>query len=330
LNIIVTESEYRKGESVFSSAGNDIKCFPVPDEESLLAEKIFSLKAKHVIVGTSKYVGPLYNALPKGGVIARFGIAHDGIDKEKVTKSCLYCSNTPDVLSQSVAELVLGLMMLSARHLVDMTKSLKDGRWQPRLGAELMNKTLAVIGCGVIGSRVAQIASFGFQMKVVGYDKLELDVDRMKRENGFSSIEGEFNRAVSEADFVTLHMPLLESTKNFIDSERLEMMSPGAWLINTSRGAIVDEEALFAALKSGIIAGAALDVFTKEPYQPADKTYDLRLLHNVILTPHIGSTTNEASQGMAKRCLSNIEFAEKGEYEKMDIVAGPGKDLKNV
>ena len=129
--------------------------------------------------------------------------------------------------------------------------------------------------------------------------------------------------AVGEADFVTLHIPLVGSTKCFINSERLNMIPHGAWLINTSRGAIVDEKALFLALRSGTIAGAALDVFINEPYQPVDKKHDLKLLNNVILTPHIGSTTSEASRRMAKRCLSNIEFAERGEYGKMDIVACP-------
>jgi phosphoglycerate dehydrogenase-like enzyme len=324
LNIVVTETEYRKGESVFSSAKNEMKFIPVPDEENLLAERIMSLQAKHAIVGTNKYVGPLYDALPKGGVIARFGIAHDGIDKEKVREASLYCTNTPDVLTDSVAELTLALIMASTRHIVDMTESMKNGQWRPLMGTELTNKTLAVIGCGAIGSRVAQIASLGLQMKVIGHDIRELDIDRMKRDYGFSSIFDEFNPAVSEADFVTLHMPLIESTKYFINSKRLKMIPHRAWLINTSRGAIVDEVDLFLALQSGVIAGAALDVFIKEPYQPVDEQYDLRLLNNMVFTPHIGSTTNEASRRMAERCLSNIEFAESGEYEKMDLVARPG------
>ena len=323
MNIVVTEPEYKKCESVFSSANNDMKCIPVPDEESLLAEKIVSLQAKHAIVGTKKYVGSLYDALPKGGVIARFGVAYDGIDKEKVKKASLYCTNTPDVLSHSVAELTLALMMVSARHVVDMTKSMKNGQWQPSMGAELMNKTIAVIGCGAIGSRVAQIASFGFRMKVIGYDIREMEVHAMKRDYGFSSIVGEFDLAVSEADFVTLHIPLMDSTKYFINAQRLKMLPQRAWLINTARGAIVDEIALFIALKSGLIAGAALDVFIKEPYQPVDEKHDLRLLNNVVLTPHTGSTTREATRRMAKRCLSNIEFAEKEEYEKMDVVVRP-------
>jgi len=323
LNIVVTESEYRKGESVLSSTNSDMKCIPVADEEDLLAARILSLQAKYAIVGTNKYVGPLYDALPKGGVIARFGIGHDGIDKEKVKEASLYCTNTPDVLNHSVAELTLALMMNSARHMVDMTQSMKNGQWQPLMGTELMNKTLAVIGCGAIGSQVARIAAFGFQMKVIGHDIRELDVDGMMREYGFSAIVGEFNRAVSEADFVTLHMPLMESTKYFINPERLKMIPQRAWLINTSRGAIVDETALFIALKSGIIAGAALDVFIKEPYQPEDEKHDLRLLNNVIITPHIGSMTSEASRRIAEKCLQNIRFAENGEYKRMDLVASP-------
>lgn len=323
MNIVVTEPEYRKGKSVFSSTVNDIKCIPVPEEESLLAEKILSLKAKHVIVGTNKYLGSLYDALPEGGVIARFGVAHDGIDKVKVSKASLYCTNTPGVLTHSVAELTLALLLNCARTMYDMMESMKNGQWQPLIGTELTSKTLAVIGCGNIGSRVAQIASFGFQMKVIGFDIRELAVDAVKRDYGFSSIVGDFSEAVSEADFVTLHMPLTESTEKFIDSERLNMMQKRAWLINTSRGAIIDEVALFKGLQSGIIAGAALDVFINEPYQPVDKNHDLRLFNNVIFTPHIGSTTNEASRRMAKRCLDNIEFAERGEYEKMDLVAGP-------
>jgi phosphoglycerate dehydrogenase-like enzyme len=323
LNIVVTESEYKKGQVVFSSSKNGINCIPVPDEECLLADKIVSHQAKHAIVGTNKYVGPLYEALPKDGVIARFGIGHDGIDKEKVKEASLYCTNTPNVLNHSVAELTLALMIISARHLADISKSTKNGQWQSLPGAELMDKTLAVIGCGAIGNRIAQIASFGMQMKVIGNDVRELDVDRMKREYGFSSIVREFDKAVSEADFITLHIPLMESTKYFINSKKLETIPQGAWLINTSRGEIVDEIALFVALHSGIIAGAALDVFINEPYQPVDEKHDLRLLNNVVFTPHIGSMTSEASRRIAERCLCNIEFAERGEYGKMDIVACP-------
>lgn len=323
MKIAVTEPEYSKGEAIFASPNNEMVCIPVPDDENSLASSILSHQAKHAIVGTKKYSGQLYDVLPRRGVIARFGVAYDGIDIEKAKEAALYCTNTPGVLDSSVAELTLGLILICARHLNITTNSTKNGQWRPILGSELRNKTLAVIGCGAIGREVAKIAAFGFQMKVKGHDIRDLDDNRLKREYGFSEIVGEFSRVVGEADFVSLHMPLTESTEKFFDSERLNMMQAHAWLINTSRGKIVDEAALFRSLQSGKIAGAALDVFINEPYQPVDKHDDLRLLDNMIFTPHIGSTTNEACKRMASRCLQNIKFAEKGEYDKMDIVASP-------
>ena len=323
MNIVVTEPEYQKGKSVFSNTVEEINCIPAPAEENLLVDKIVLSKAKYVIVGIEQYSGPLYSALPTGGVIARFGVGHDGIDKEKVKEHSLYCTNTPDVLTHSVAELTIALIMMSARHLDDMTESIKKGQWLPQKGAELYNKTLAIIGCGNIGRRVAQIAAFGLQMRVIGYDNRDLDADGLKREYGFTSIVGDFGKSVKVADFVTLHIPLEKSTEKFINSEKLHLMPKGAWLINTSRGPIVDEIALFNVLRSGEIAGAALDVFAREPYEPVNAKHDLRLLNNVIFTPHIGSLTFEANRRMAERCLQNVYLAEKGDYDKMDLVAGP-------
>ena len=160
-------------------------------------------------------------------------------------------------------------------------------------------------------------------MQVIGHDICELDDVKMKQEYGFHSIVKEFPEAVSDADFVTFHIPLTESTRYYVDAERLNMMLKQPWLINTSRGGILDEQGLFTALQSGVIAGAALDVFEKEPYDPVSPSADLRSLENVILTPHTGTTTSEASRRMAERCLQNIQFAENGEFEKMDLVAGP-------
>jgi len=321
--IVVTEPEYRKGEPVFSATTKNIKCIPSPEEEHLLADSVLSEGAKHVIVGAKKYVGPLYDALPKGGVIARYGVGHDGIDKKKITEHSLYLANTPNVLNHSVAEITIALIMMSARHMLDLADSMKKGRWQPLVGSELKNKTLTIIGCGAIGNQVARIASLGLQMRVIGNHLRKIDIENLKQEYGFDRIIRDFKEAVNEADFVSIHLPLNESTNLFINTDRLKLIPNSAWLINTSRGAIIDEIALFHALKSRKIAGAALDVFINEPYEPVDEKYDLRLLHNVILIPHIGSTTNEANRRMAERCLKNIEFAQKGDYAKMDLVAGP-------
>ncbi len=319
VRVVVTETEYKKAESVFSSV-EGIECIPTPSEEEALARNITLTGAKHAIVGTEKYTGSLYEALPPGGVIARFGVGHDGIDKAKVKKAHLYCTNTPGVLDHSVAELTIAFILESARKIVNIVSATKNGKWFPLMGSELNNKTLAVIGCGSIGKRVAQIAAFGFQMKVIGCDIREMEVDFLKTVYGFQKIVKEFKEAVADADFVTLHIPGNQSTKHFINGDTLKMIPSKAWLINTARGIVVDEMALFHALKSGTIAGAALDVFEKEPYQPVDSACDLRTLDNVLMSPHISSTTNEASLRMAKRCLQNIKFAEAHEYEKMDIV----------
>jgi phosphoglycerate dehydrogenase-like enzyme len=130
----------------------------------------------------------------------------------------------------------------------------------------------------------------------------------------------DFADAVGNADFVSLHIPARPDTMRFINRERLAQMSERAWLINTARGAVVDEAALFECLAAGRIAGAALDVFAREPYEPAEGSSDLRSLPNVILTPHIGSATEEANRRMAERALRNIRFAHAGQLERMDLV----------
>ena len=123
-----------------------------------------------------------------------------------------------------------------------------------------------------------------------------------------------------DADFVSLHMPSRPDTIRFINRERLAHLSERTWLVNTARGAVVDEAALFESLAAGRIAGAALDVFAREPYVPAEGSGDLRSLANVILTPHVGSNTVESNRRMAERALQNIQFAQAGEFERMDLL----------
>jgi phosphoglycerate dehydrogenase-like enzyme len=129
---------------------------------------------------------------------------------------------------------------------------------------------------------------------------------------------------VSEADYVSLHIPSNSQTKEFINSGRLKSIPDHAWLINTSRGAVIDERALYKSLLASEIKGAALDVFVSEPYKPVDPEMDLRTLNNIIMTPHVGSSTQEACERMARQCLDNILFAEKGEFDKMNLLNIPG------
>lgn len=315
--VLVTEPEYRKGEDCFVSA-NDLDIRRVPSEEPELAAAIREARAKYVIVGPRQYTGALYDALPGGGLIARFGVGHDGIDKARASAARLMCTNTPGVLDRSMAEYTMLLIAAAAKRLPEAIATIAGGGWIMPPGADLHGKTLAVIGCGGIGRAVARIATMGYGMQVIGCARPGVPVpgtiDHMAR------VTNDFADAVRDADFVSLHIPSRPDTYQFINRERLSHLARHVWLINTSRGAVVDEAALFDVLSEGRIAGAALDVFAREPYVPQDGSGDLRSLPNVILTPHIGSATREANRRMAERALQNVRFAVAGNRDWMDLI----------
>ena len=315
--VLVTESEYRKAEACFVSALG-LECRRAPDREADLVSAIQEAHASHVVVGTQTYAGALYEALPAGGVIARFGVGHDGIDKTRATAAGLLCTNTPGVLNQSVAEHTILLMAAGARTLVSAATSVAQGVWDPVTGAELHGKTLAIIGCGAIGRCVARIASLGYGMQVVGCSRPDLPPPAALEH--FRVVTNDFSTAVHDADFVSLHMTASRDNAHFINRARLASLGTRTWLINTARGSIVDEGALIEALVSRRLAGAALDVFACEPYAPADGNRDLRSLANVILTPHIGSNTVEANSRMAESALRNIVLAEARAFRQMDLL----------
>jgi phosphoglycerate dehydrogenase-like enzyme len=315
--VLVTQSEYRKAEGSFVSASG-VECLRAPDAEADLALAIREMHASHVIVGPRAYAGALYDALPAGGVIARFGVGHDGIDKAKATAAGLLCTNTPGVLNQSVAEHTMLLVGAAARPLIAMSTSMARRAWDPGIGAELEGKTLAIIGCGGIGRAVARIASLGYDMQVVGCSRP--DAPPPTTLPHFGSVTNDFATAVHHADFVSLHLSASRDNLHWINRERLASLGERTWLINTARGSLVDEAALFAALVERRLGGAALDVFAQEPYAPVEGAGDLRSLTNVILTPHVGSNTVEANRRMAERALQNIALAERRAFARMDLV----------
>jgi phosphoglycerate dehydrogenase-like enzyme len=315
--VLVTESEYRKAEARFLSAPG-LECLRAPDVEADLASAVREAQASHVVVGPGTYSGALYDALRAGGVIARFGVGHDGIDKARATEAGLLCTNTPGVLNQSVAEHTLLLIAAAARRVVDWSTSVKERAWNPVTGEELRGKTLAIIGCGAIGRSVARIAFLGYGMKVIGCSRP--GVPPASEPEPFGLVTNDFAMAVRDADFVSLHMSAGRENVHFIDRDRLALLGERTWLINTARGWMVDEGALFAALAERRLAGAALDVFAQEPYAPAEGSGDLRSLANVIMTPHVGSNTVEANGRMAERALQNIACAEARAFERMDLL----------
>jgi len=315
VTVLVTETEFGRAPEVFQSA--TVPCISVAADEPTLAREVRQRGARYVIVGSVKYTGEIYDALSPGGVIARFGVGHDGIDKEKATAAGVLCTNTPGVLDQSVAEHAMLLILAAARRLPGLTAEMRAGTWAlGPAGLELRGKMLAVIGGGRIGQATARIASQGFGMRTIGCRRTPSSISSAP----FDSLTTDFAEAVRDADFVSLHLNAEPANLKFIDRARLALIPERAWLINTARGAVVDELALFDALAAGRLAGAALDVFDREPYVPADPSKDLRTVANVVLAPHVGSHTREANRAMAARALQNIVRAEARDFAGMDLL----------
>ncbi len=317
--ILVTEPEYGKAEAVFREA-RDVCCEPAPSEESALAARVADRGARAVIVGVTSYRGPLYEVLGKhgGGLIARFGVGHDSIDKSLARQNGIVVTNTPGVLDESVAEQTIWLMGCLARRIAGLDARVRAGEFAGQAGIELQGKTLCVLGLGSIGRRVAAMACFGFGMEVVACGR-RAAADRIA-ECGIARYTNCAEDALRQCDILSVHLRSDASTRHFIDASRLEWLKPGALLINTARGAVLDEAALFDALAGGRLAGAALDVFEREPYQPAHPEKDLRALDNVLLTPHIGSNTHEANARMARAAIENARRFLAGEFERMTPV----------
>ncbi len=249
-------------------------------------------------------------------MLARFGVGHDGIDKAQATGAGILCTNTPGALDESVAEHAISLLLAAARHTTQVAAAMVRGEWMPRTGCELRGRTLVVVGCGPIGAAVGRIAGAGFGMHVVGV----IRNNQPRQPELFPEITSDVADAFSRADFVTLHIPATAENKHFINRERLALLPSHAWLINTARGAVVDEAALFDALAGARLGGAALDVFETEPYVPVHPAKDLRTLPNAVLSPHIGSNTEDANRRMAAQAIRNIELAGQGAFERMNLL----------
>lgn len=317
--ICITKKEYQKANGVFDACPG-FTCVPVSLEEAALSKTIKDHRAFAAIVGVDPYRDTLYTSLPRGGVIARFGVGHDGIDKPKATQHGLLATNTPGVLDDSVAEHAMLLMGGFIRHIAACHGGMKSRQWGPAIGSELCGKTLLVIGCGPIGRKTAKIAAFGFGMHVIGYDIGSVNAEQLQREFGIQSLCDNLDAALAEADVVSLHIPSVPATWHYVNSVFLSKLKPSCVLVNTARGPVVDEISLFDALNVKRIAGAALDVFENEPFKPVDPHKDLRTLDNVLLTPHIGSSTVEACRRMAESCLVNIKAAFERRYGDLNLL----------
>jgi len=252
-----------------------------------IAEKIGNFQVV-VVRGRTKLSRELIEKADKCKIIARVGVGLDNIDQDAAKEKNIRVINAVEGATTAVAELVIGLMLSMAREIPRADREIRNGNWIKKelMGSELKGKYLGIIGLGNIGKRLGRLAR-ALNMNIIGYDVIPID-DEFSKEVGL--MKADLGTLLSSADYVSLHVPLLDSTHHMINAEKLKLMKNTARIINTSRGGVIDEEALYNSLKEGNIAGAALDVFEVEPATGNRLT----TLPNFIATPHMGAQTKEA------------------------------------
>ena len=252
-----------------------------------IAEKIGNFQVV-VVRGRTKLSRELIEKADKCKIIARVGVGLDNIDQEAAKEKNIRVINAVEGATTAVAELVIGLMLSMAREIPRADREIRNGNWIKKelAGSELKGKYLGIIGLGNIGKRLGRLTR-ALNMNIIGYDVVPID-EEFSKEVGL--LKADLDTLLSSADYVSLHVPLLDSTHHMINAEKLKLMKNTARIINTSRGGVIDEEALYNSLKEGNIAGAALDVFEVEP-ATGNK---LTTLPNFVATPHMGAQTKEA------------------------------------
>lgn len=252
---------------------------------------------------TDRVDGELMDVASELKVVSNYAVGYDNIDVEEAARRGIAVTNTPGVLTEATADLAWALLMDAARRVTEGDRLNRAGQWHEwapmfHLGKEVTGSTLGIIGFGRIGRAVAKRAA-GFNMKVVVHSRTPLDPEEEKKWGvTFLSL----TELLQQSDFVSIHAPYTEETHHLIGAKELAQMKSSAYLINTARGALVDEPALVEALQTGTIAGAGLDVYEDEPRLAPG----LKELDNVVLAPHLGSATWETRRAMALRAAKNI------------------------
>jgi lactate dehydrogenase-like 2-hydroxyacid dehydrogenase len=268
---------------------------------------------------SDKIDAKVFDASPSVKIFANYAIGYDNFDITEAKKRGIFLTNTPHGGVDRVAEHAWALVLALTCKILEGDTYMREGKFtgfDPMLlqGMKVRDKVLGLVGAGRIGTEVAKIGAHGFGMRIAYYDVVR---NREMEEQHGATFWPTVEEVLKQADIVSLHVPLLDSTKHLINEERLRLMKPTAYLVNTSRGAVVDEIALIEALKLGIIAGAGLDVFEHEPVLSPG----LKELRNVVITPHIASSTIEAREDMAIIAAENIvDMLENGK---------PANDLNN-
>jgi len=289
-----TELEAQVGEVIYNPTGKPLT----------------SAEVEQLLPGIDGYIAGLdgidANALKTADrlkVIARYGVGFDNVDLAAAREKGIVVTNTPGANSVSVAELAIGLLLALARQIPEAVNAVHQGKWPRYLGVSLEGKTVGILGLGAIGKQLARRLT-GFDCKILAFDPFADTAFAKDNHIELATME----EVIEKADFVSLHLPLLPETRGIVNDNFLNKMKKGSFLINTSRGEAVDEDALLKALQSGHLKGAGLDAFTLEPPDPKNP---LLALPQVIATPHLGAQTDGATSNMGwlamRDCLAVLK-----------------------
>lgn len=314
--VVVAEHIDQKGFDLLAGPGSiETVRFNEPPSEAVFTQALKGASA--VMVRSRKLTREMIQSASHLKIIAKHGVGVDKIDVAAATDCGIPVTITPEANSDAVADLALAMMLALSRNLLRADTDLKQDRFSRRehyIGLELGNKTVGVIGLGRIGTRVAKRCALGFDMTVLAYDPF---ISAEHAERNHAQLLDDLPALLKRSDYVTIHTPLTELTRNMITEKELRLMKKDAFIINTARGGIINEADLHRALTEGWIRGAGLDVFEKEPARPEENP--LLQCDNILVTPHLGSGAREATIKMATQAAEEILRVLDGRQPKNPI-----------
>ena len=316
--VFITRKIPRAGIQILEEAGYDVETYSEtkPLSKTMFLKKIANTDA--IIAMLSEEINKeVLEHAPKLKVIANYAVGYNNIDVEYAHSKNILVTNTPDVLTEATADLTWALILGVTKRIAEADQFVRQGHfkgWHPMmmLGGDVAGKTLGIIGAGRIGQAVGSRAR-GFRMHVLYYSPTE----KKQFEHQIGVRRCEFDELLQTADILTLHCPLNEQTRHLINTENIYKIKKDAYIINTSRGPVIEESALAQALESGHLGGAGLDVYEFEP-EIHPKLYNLK---NVILLPHVGSATKETRDAMARIAANNVKAVLSGNKPLNPVLA---------
>ncbi|WP_438447645.1 2-hydroxyacid dehydrogenase [Gorillibacterium sp. sgz5001074] len=282
----------------------DVTSFDKLDDDSLPAFRAALADAEGLLGSGLRVDRELLEMAPRLRIVCNNSVGYDNLDLQELERRGIMASNTPEVLNETVADAVFGLILAAARRIPELDRAIREGRWTEHAGSswfgvDVHGKTLGIIGMGGIGASIARRAKFGFGMKVMYHNRSR----KPEYEAAYETIYGSLDDLLRESDYVVIMTPLTPQTRHLIGEREFGLMKRSAIFINASRGATIDEEALIRALQTGLIRGAGLDVFEQEPIQP---DHPFLTMDQVMMLPHMGSATRETRYKMARLAADNL------------------------